>query len=377
MQNTNAGSLYTALIKAISFAAGIVIFLWLLIKISSVVMLLLFAVTLAIVINAPVTALEKRNIKRGWASLIVFGIIFLIIGLIAWLVIPTIGKQLNLLFSNIPAYVEQLSNNIASWFEDYPDVSNQLKASGNNIAEWFPSIPATLMRVGNLSLTLVGYILILIVFFSLIIYMVVQPRPLVEIYLSFFSSENWDKATRALTNTSIMLTGWMRANIIGGAIQAVAVTIVLSVLEIPGAFVWGAIAFFAQLIPKLGFYIMALPPILIALSISPSKAFWVVVFFLAMDEILGDLVMPKLRSNAMKIHPASIIIVLLAMAAAFGVTGAIMATPLAAIIKAYYEEFYLTRFKDDPNLETRIDTILYRRQETNIKSDNTAAKLRK
>jgi predicted PurR-regulated permease PerM len=76
MQQTNVDGLYKALIKAISFAAGIVIFLWFLIKISGVIMLLLFAVTIAIVINGPVTLLEKRNIKRGWASLIVFGVIF-------------------------------------------------------------------------------------------------------------------------------------------------------------------------------------------------------------------------------------------------------------------------------------------------------------
>jgi predicted PurR-regulated permease PerM len=358
---TNADGLYKALIKAISFAAGIIIFLWFLVKISSVVMLLLFAVVLAIVINAPVTALEKRKIKRGWASLIVFGIILLVITLIGWLVIPTIGEQLTVLISNIPGYVQQLSKLIASSLRDYPDVAKQLETSGNNMAEWLPSLPNTLMHVGNLSLNLIGSVLILIIFFSLVIYMVLQPRPLVEIYLSLFSIKNRDKATKALTKSSVMLAGWMRANIIGGAIQAVAVTVVLSILKVPGAFVWGALAFFAQLIPKLGFYIMALPPILIALSINPTKALWVTIFFLALDEILGDFVMPKVRSSTMNIHPASIIIVLLAMAAAFGATGAILATPLAAIIKAYYEEFYLSGIKADPQIEERIDSILYRK----------------
>ncbi len=365
MQSTNADSLYKALIKAISFAAGIVIFLWFLIKISGVLMLLLFAVTLAIVINGPVTMLEKRNIKRGWASLIVFGIIFFVIALIGWLVIPTIGEQLTLLFGNIPGYIQQLSKLIASALSDYPDVAKQLETGGNSMAEWLPSIPNTLMRVGNFSLNILGSVLIVIIFLSLIIYMVLQPRPLIEIYLSLFSSQNRDKATRALTKASVMLNGWMRANIIGGAIQAVAVTVVLSILKVPGAFVWGALAFFAQLIPKIGFYIMALPPILVALSINPTKAIWVTVFFLALDEILGDFVMPRIRSSTMNIHPASILIVLLAMAAAFGATGAILATPLAAIIKAYYEEFYLSRFKADPHIEERIDTILYRKHEEN------------
>ncbi len=363
MQQENADGLYKALIKAISFAAGIVIFLWFLIKISGVLMLLLFAVTIAIVINAPVTMLEKRKIKRGWASLIVFGIIFLVIALIGWLVIPTIGEQLTLLIGNIPGYIQQLSKLIASSLSEYPDVAKQLETGGNSMAEWIPSIPNTLMRVGNFSLNILGSVLIVIIFLSLIIYMVLVPRPLVEIYLSLFSSQNRDKATRALTKASIMLIGWMRANIIGGAIQAVAVTVVLSILKVPGAFVWGALAFFAQLIPKIGFYIMALPPILVALSINPTKAIWVTVFFLALDEILGDFVMPRIRSSTMNIHPASILIVLLAMAAAFGATGAILATPLAAIIKAYYEEFYLSRFKADSQVEERIDTILYRKDD--------------
>jgi putative permease len=362
---TNADGLYKALIKAISFAAGIVIFLWFLIKISGVLMLLLFAVTLAIVINGPVTMLEKRKIKRGWASLIVFGIIFLVIALIGWLVIPTIGEQLTLLIGNIPGYAQHLSKLVASALSDYPDVAKQLETGGNSMAQWIPSIPNTLMRVGNFSLNIIGSILVIIIFLSLIIYMVLQPRPLVEIYLSLFSSDNRDKATRALTKASIMLNGWMRANIIGGAIQAVAVTVVLSVLKVPGAFVWGALAFFAQLIPKIGFYIMALPPILVALSINPTKAIWVTIFFLALDEILGDFVMPRIRSSTMNIHPASILIVLLAMASAFGATGAILATPLAAIIKAYYEEFYLSHVKTDPHIEERIDTILYRKHETN------------
>lgn len=371
---TSADSLYKALIKAITFAAAIVIFLWLLIKISAVLMLLLFAVTLAIVINAPITALEKRKVKRGWASLIVFAIIFIVIGLIGWLVIPTIGEQLTSLLNSIPNYVNQLSNLIASRLDHYPDVAKQVRASSSNLSEWLPSVPKMLMSVSNLSISLIGSILVIIVFLSLVIYMVLAPRPLIETYLSFFSAENRDKATRALTKTSIMLTGWMRANVIGGAMEAVAVTIVLSVLNVPGAFVWGAVAFFAQLIPKLGFYIMALPPVLIALSISPAKAFWVVVFFLSMDEILGDFIMPKLRSSTMNIHPASIIIVLLAMAAAFGVTGAIMATPLAAIIKAFYEEFHLSRFKEDPRLDERIDTILYRKDETNVDANKEVRK---
>lgn len=367
----NADGLYKALVKAIAFAACTFIFLWFFIKILGAVLMLLFAVVIALVINGPVTALEKRNMGRGWAAFIVFATIFIIMALLGWLVIPKIGEQLTVLLNHIPDYVQQLSKMIASLFSNYPDVAKELQTSSNNVSEWMPSIPKTIMKVGNISLSIIGYVLVVIVFISLVVYMVLQPKPLIEIYLSFFSLSNRDKATRALTKTSVMLIGWMRANIIGGAIEAVLVTLVLTLLKVPGAFVWGALAFFSILIPKIGFYIMALPPILVALSINPTTALWVVIFFLAMDEVLGDFVMPKIRSSTMNIHPASILIILLAMAAAFGATGAVMATPLAAIIKAYYEEFYLSKFKEDRQLDKRIDTILYRKIEAKHIAETT------
>lgn len=61
----------------------------------------------------------------------------------------------------------------------------------------------------------------------------------------------------------------------------------------------------------------------------------------------------------MNIHPVSLLFLLLAMTTAFGLMGALLAAPMAAIIKAYYEEFYLQRFPDDPDMEQRIDNILY------------------
>jgi predicted PurR-regulated permease PerM len=50
---------------------------------------------------------------------------------------------------------------------------------------------------------------------------------------------------------------------------------------------------------------------------------------------------------------------LLAMGSAFGPAGALPATPLAAIIKAHYETFYLSRFKEDKEVDKRIDDVIY------------------
>ena len=130
-------------------------------------------------------------------------------------------------------------------------------------------------------------------------------------------------------------------------------------MKVPGAWVWGALALFAELIPRIGFYIMSIPPLLVGLSVSPFTALWILIFFLALDEVLGDFVMPRLRSTTMNVHPVSTIFLLLAMGSAFGLVGALLSTPLAAIIKAYYEEFYLSNVKEDIEMEKRIDQVIY------------------
>ncbi len=119
MINPKADSLFQSLSKAIIFAAAIVVFLWLLFKTLNVILLLAFAFVLVLIINDPVARLQKRNIKRVWACVIVFGIIFLCLFLLGWLIVPKVSKQLQALVTNLPGYANQLSKNVSSWSSDF------------------------------------------------------------------------------------------------------------------------------------------------------------------------------------------------------------------------------------------------------------------
>src|SRR5687767_4078962 len=104
MTNTKEDNLFETLSKAIIFAAAIVIFLWLIYKTLNVILLLAFALVLVLIINDPVARLQRRNIKRGWACVIVFGIIFLCLFLLGWLIVPKVSTQLQALITNLPGY---------------------------------------------------------------------------------------------------------------------------------------------------------------------------------------------------------------------------------------------------------------------------------
>ncbi len=189
--------------------------------------------------------------------------------------------------------------------------------------------------------------------------MVTNPRPLFQSYLLSFPAAKRDKATIAFTRISFMIRGWMRSILIGGVINSVAATIFLNIMGVPGAFVWGALAFFTEFIPRIGFFIKAIPPVLIALSVGGSTAAWVAVFYLASDELMADFIMPRVRSNTMKIHPVAILFAVMAMGAAFGFIGILLATPLTGIIKWYYEVFWVNNFEDEKLMLQRIQNMMY------------------
>ncbi|HEY1114946.1 MAG TPA: AI-2E family transporter [Chitinophagaceae bacterium] len=354
-------SLYRALTRAIAYAAGLVVLLWLLYKTATALLLFLFAMVLAIVVNSAVVWLQKKGLRRGWACAVIFGSILLVLVLLSWLIVPKVSEQVRLLVTNLPVYADQLAQNVSSWFEDYPAMSQKIRQEGMELSQWLPSVGQALTRIGNYSLSVISGLIVFILFLSIVVYSVVNPRPLVQIYFSLFRPARRDKAQRALVNTSNMLVGWMRSDLIAGSIEAVTTTIFLTFMNVPGAWVWGALALFAELIPRIGFYIMSIPPILVALSVSPMTALWVMVYFIALDEIMADFVLPRLRSTTMRIHPVSILFIFLLMSSAFGLIGAIMAAPVTAIIKAYYEEFYTSRA--DKLMEQRIDGVLFREEE--------------
>src|ERR1700730_15773940 len=163
MAGNETGNLYEAIRKSLLYATALIIVLWLSYKILSVILLLLLALVLVIIINAPVAWLEKKNIKRGWACVIVFGSIALIIFLLGWLVLPKISAQFSTLINNLPLYASQLSKNVASWFSNYPEVSREIEADGSSFSKWMPSLPKALLQIGNFSLSVLGLVLIVII----------------------------------------------------------------------------------------------------------------------------------------------------------------------------------------------------------------------
>ncbi len=353
---SSAEEKYKKNVRLIFVAAAVILGLWFAFEIINVLFLFFFAVVLTLVLNTPTTWLMSKNIRRPVAALIVFFAMLLFLFFIGWLVIPRILTQITALISNLPDYYFALQERVNSLLKDYPQLQQKLIAH-SDIVNDLPSVTNLLTSVSRFSFSVIGGIFFLVVFFSIVGYMLINPAPLIETYLLVFPKDKRAKAANALATASRMMVGWVWSNLIVGFIEAVAVFIFLSIMGIPGVWVWAGLTLFAEMIPKLGFYLMAIPPTLVALSIHPMTALWVLIFYIAFDEISGDFLLPKIRASAMNLHPVSTLFVMLAMASAFGLLGALIATPLTAFIKAYYETFILAE-TSKANLEKGVNVVL-------------------
>ncbi len=199
------------------------------------------------------------------------------------------------------------------------------------------------------------------VLLSAVAYLLIDPRTLLRGLLQLFPLRRREAATRAFVRASRAVGGWLRANAIEGAIEAAAAAIALSLLGVPGALVWAGLTFFAELVPKLGPYLMAIPPILVALAVDPLDALWVALFYIALNTVVANVIDPPLRGAQMRLHPVVLLFATLAFAAAFGLPGALIATPLMSFIAAFYAEFFLARRPADPDLDARVERMLTKR----------------
>lgn len=327
-------------------AAGTaVVVLWFLYQIVGAILLVFFAAVVAIALSAPVEWFVRRGLSRRLAGIVTLLLFFGTIVLLGWLVIPRLVAQIVSLANGLPRFVVQIENQIAELLSNYPDLQHfvRLDGDGGGGGELVPAAVNFFAGVGAFSLSLLGGIALALIFFSTIAYIVLDPKPIVRGYIGSLPREHRAAGVRAYRRAARSVIGWARASLVVGALQAIAVFIFLTLMDVPGALVWAALAFFADFIPRIGGYVMAFPPVVLALGQSPMLAVWIGVFYAVSNEILGSIVAPKIRGATMSLHPVLIIFFTLAFALAFGLLGAIVATPAAAFASAYYSEFYIKR----------------------------------
>jgi predicted PurR-regulated permease PerM len=120
--------------------------------------------------------------------------------------------------------------------------------------------------------------------------------------------------------------------ILCGAIGLMALIAYL-LIGLPYALVLALFAGVMELLPVIGPALGALPAVIIGLAISPITAVWVIIATLAIQQIENSLLVPRVMNRAVGVNPLVTLLSLIAFGSLFGIAGAIVAIPLAAVLQ--------------------------------------------
>jgi predicted PurR-regulated permease PerM len=110
-------------------------------------------------------------------------------------------------------------------------------------------------------------------------------------------------------------------------------------IGLPNALVLALVAGIMEAVPMVGPLLGAVPAAFIALSIAPSKLIWVVVATVVIQQLENTLLVPRVHRKAVGVNPFVSLLAIFAFSSLFGITGALMAIPMAAIIQLLLDRF--------------------------------------
>jgi len=312
-------------------------------RLADVLMLFVIVALLAMILNPLVVALEKRGVGRGLAVALVVLSLLAIVALTVAVVVPPILQEVNGLVKEVPTYRERIQEQFATLTRQYPDIKKYLpdsekivetaqKQAGNAI----PALQGILRLTGGV----LGAVFGLIVSLLLLVFMLSNPQPLVAGFLGAVPPRHRDAAERSLTRLGGQMSAWAKATLINGLITGVSTGLLLHFAGIKPALVFGILAFFGEFVPNIGPLIAAVPALFVALGQGMDKFGIALVIILFVQQIESNVLVPFIMGKQMQLHPVTIVFFALGMGALFGVTGAILAVPVAALAKILIDEFY-------------------------------------
>lgn len=293
-----------------------------------------------------VNLLEKRfSIKRIWGIVLVLIFLFVIIVISIGSLIPYSITQISELVKNFPS--------IFDFFTDYYDkmmaqdwleglhLENQISQLGNDFQNTLTRFLTGLTSsIGRLLTTVAnGFILIFIIPF-LLFYMLKDGEKFSSGVIRIFPNQYRTDILLILHDMNETIANYISGQAVISLLVGVGTWAGYLIIGLPYGFLLSLFSAITNIIPYIGPYFGLIPAVLIGLTISPLKAFWVCIVVLIVQQIDANILKPNILGKNLDIHPLTIIIILLVSGKMFGLLGMLIGIPAYAVIRTVIIHIY-------------------------------------
>ncbi|SDE14332.1 Predicted PurR-regulated permease PerM [Paracoccus isoporae] len=187
----------------------------------------------------------------------------------------------------------------------------------------------------------IGGIANLVLIVTVSIFLALNPGPYVQGVLRLVPMDHRDEAASILREIGDKLWSWLAGQSLDMLIVAILTGGGLWLLDIPLALVLGIIAGLTNAIPFIGPFISGVPAVLFSLTQGPQDALYVLLLFVAVQQLEGNVIMPLIQRHAAGLPPVMTIFGVIGFGVLFGLPGILVAAPLMVVAMVLVQRLYI------------------------------------
>jgi putative heme transporter len=325
---TGFGRAGTRSLQILAVLAVVAVFVVAVTQLTLVVIPVLIALVLAAAISPLVSFLRRRGLPSMLATWIALLTLVALLGAILWLVVNAVVDQWDELgdqalegFDNLEGYLQDLP------FEITEEQIQSVRESASGLLQ-SPAVGSSAIAGVSQTVDFIAgfFIMIVVLFFFL------KDGPnLWEFLLRPFEGHRYQRGKRFGDATIRTLGGYVGGTAIIAAVDAIFIGIGLAIVGVPLVIPLSVLTFLLAFIPLVGATIAGILAALVALvAVGPVEALIVIAIVVVVNQLEGDFLQPVVMGRTLRLHPLVILVALTAGTVLAGLTGAVLAVPIAA-----------------------------------------------
>lgn len=318
----------------------IVLAIYFLYLVRSVVEIFLFALIISSGVQPFVSWLDRRGLPRLLGVLILYLGVFALLVTLITLLVPFAAQEIGQLSENLPALLAKISaslENVQESTQRYFDIVGQLQHLLDNLNQFLQeSSQSAFGFLFNIFGGVFAFFAIIILSF----YLSVLKRG-IESFLAAAVPNRYENYVIDLwRRTQYKLGRWLQGQFLLTLIVGLMTYIGLSLFGIKFALVLAIIAMILELVPTVGPVLAAVPAVILAFLQSPETllGLWVIILYVIVQQIENQILVPIIMGRVVGLNPVIVILSLLVGAKLGGITGLILAVPVATILVEIFND---------------------------------------
>ena len=314
---------------------GIALLLW---NLRGLFMLAFGAVLVAVILNLVAEPIRER--LRAPAPLALLAAVLIVAGVIAlafWMFGSAVARQSEALQQMIPAAWQAVLTRLDGW------------GAGAPVRQWMASLGdggGVVANLGTMAVSVASGLADTLLVLVGGIYLAAQPGLYWTGAIKLVPKRGRGLAAQALEASARALRLWLLGRMVSMAAVGLLTWLGLSIIGLPSALTLGLLAALLEFVPFIGPVLAAVPAVLLAFAVSPETALWVVLLFVIIQQIEGNVLEPLVQQRAVDLPPALLLFALVAGGIIFGAVGVVLAAPFTVVLYVMVKRLYVQEALD-------------------------------